>query len=102
MSEPTGNSRIKILAVDDEKNLLDVMKIALEENGFEVLIAATPEEGLALYEQQWRDINLVLIDFLMPNMNGDTMFELMQRINPDVRALLVTACDDNVAKGMFD
>ena len=101
MSAPIETDRPKILAIDDEENLLDIMKTALEDEGFSVLTAATPDAGLALYERQWRDIRLVLIDYLMPDMNGDAMFELMQRINPDVRALLVTACDDNVAKSMF-
>jgi DNA-binding NtrC family response regulator len=102
MSAPTNNFRPKILAIDDEVKLLDVMKEVLEDEGFEVLTSATAAGGLELYEREWRDIRLVLIDYLMPEMNGDVVFDLMQRVNPDVRALLVTACDDHVAKGMFE
>jgi two-component system, cell cycle sensor histidine kinase and response regulator CckA len=101
MNAPTNNHRPKILTIDDEPELVEIIKTTLEQDGFSVLTATTPQEGLELYEQNWRDIKLVLIDYLMPDMNGAEVFECMQRVNPDVRALLVTACDDNVAKGMF-
>lgn len=102
MNAQIENHRHKILAIDDEENLLYIIKETLEMEGFEVLTAASPSEGLSMYERQWRDIKLVLIDFLMPDLNGDAVFEQMQRVNPDVRALLVTACDDNVAGAMFE
>ena len=101
MNTPSDSRRPIILAIDDEVNLLDIMKTALEDEGFVVLTAPTPQEGLKIYEENWSDIKVVLIDYLMPDMNGDVVFECMQRVNPDVQALLVTACDDNVAKSMF-
>jgi CheY-like chemotaxis protein len=57
--------------------------------------------GLDVYEQHWREIKVVLLDYLMPNMTGDLVFECLQRLNPDVRVLLLTACDDHVARQMF-
>jgi DNA-binding NarL/FixJ family response regulator len=43
-----------------------------------------------------------LLDYLMPDMTGDLVFECLQRINPDVRVLLLTGCDDQVARKMFE
>jgi two-component system, OmpR family, response regulator len=44
----------------------------------------------------------VLLDFLMPDMTGDLVFECLQTVNPDVRVILLTGCEDNVAKRMFE
>ena len=90
-----------ILMIDDETALLEIVQAALEGDGFRVRTAASPSEGLALYEKLWREIDLVLLDYLMPEMTGDRVFETLQRINPDVRVLLLTACEDRVAHKMF-
>lgn len=91
----------QVLAIDDEAEILHVIRACLEAEGFKVLTAATAREGLELYEKSWRDIGLVLLDYLMPEMTGDLVFECLQRTNPDVRVVLLTACDDHVAKTMF-
>jgi two-component system, cell cycle sensor histidine kinase and response regulator CckA len=79
-----------ILAIDDELAILDIVKTALKAEGYTVHIASSPTEGIKFYEQHWRNIKLVLIDFMMPEMTGDLVFEHLQRINPDVRVLLLT------------
>ncbi len=90
-----------ILAIDDEPDILDIIKTALEAEGFRVVTANDPNEGIDYYEQHTGDVALVLLDYLMPAMNGDLVFECLQNINADVKVLLLTACDDNVAKVMF-
>lgn len=90
-----------ILAIDDETDILDVVRTTLEGAGFKVHVASNPSDGLNFYEDHWRDINLVLLDYLMPEMTGDLVFESMQRFNPGVRVILLTAHEDNVARKMF-
>ncbi len=58
-------------------------------------------DALHYYEEHANEIDLVLLDFIMPDMNGDLVFECLQRVNPEVRVVLLTACDDQVAKTMF-
>jgi two-component system repressor protein LuxO len=94
------NSRGGILAIDDELELLDVVRTALEPAGFEVHTASTAKDGIEFYEENWKNIKLVLLDYLMPGMTGDLMFECLKRQNPDVRTILLTGCDDHVAKPM--
>ena len=91
-----------ILAIDDEPELLDVVRQFLECEGFKVLAATDPKTGLDLYEKHWREIDVVLLDYMMPEMNGDEVFDSLQRINPDVRVILLTACDDHVAAPLFE
>src|SRR5712691_7567304 len=91
----------QVLAIDDEPEVLEVVRAALEAEGYRVLTAASPRAALTMYDQQWRDIDLVLLDFLMPEMTGDLVFESLRRVNPYARVVLLTGCDDNVARKMF-
>ena len=102
MSPAESSSKAVVLIIDDEPDILGVVKTCLEEAGFTVRAAAGPSEGIKLYEQGWREIDLVLLDYLMPDMTGDLVYECIRDVNPDVKVILLTACDDNVAKRMFE
>jgi DNA-binding NtrC family response regulator len=91
-----------ILAIDDEPEILEILKQCLESEGFQVLTAQGPKSGLEVYEKRRQEIGVVLLDYVMPEMNGDLAFECLQQINPDVRVILLTACEDHVARKMFD
>ena len=101
MCTNTTKSQGGVLAIDDEPELLEIVKSALEPRGFNVHTALTARGGIEYYEQNWRDINLVLLDFLMPEMTGDLVFEYLKQKNPEVRTLLLTGCEDYVAERMF-
>jgi len=92
----------QVLAIDDEPETLDVIRRCLEIDGLQVLTAIDPKQGLELYEKNHQQIGLVLLDYLMPGMTGDLVFECLLRVNPEVRVILLTGCDDNVAKRMFE
>ncbi len=96
------NKQRGILAIDDEAEILEVIRRVLGAQGHRVLTAAGAKEGIELYERDWRQIDLVLLDYVMPEMNGDLVFECLRKVNPDVKVILLTACDDNVARKMFD
>jgi len=102
MNQRGNNRQQGILAIDDEGDILDVLKNTLEAAGFKVHTASSAQEGVELYERLWREIDLVLLDYLMPEMTGDLVFECLRRMNPDARVILLTACDDNVARKMFE
>ena len=90
-----------ILAVDDEEDILAIIKATLESEGFNVQTNSKPTEAVAYYETHHKEVKLVLLDYVMPGMSGDEVLECLQAVNPDVRVLLLTACDDMVAKQMF-
>jgi CheY-like chemotaxis protein len=102
MGAINNRCRGKVLAIDDEPELLEVVRSSLEPHGFEVHTASSAKEGVEYYEQNWKNINLVLLDFLMPDMTGDLVFECLKRENPDVRTILLTGCEDYVAERMFE
>ncbi|HUJ11555.1 MAG TPA: response regulator [Verrucomicrobiae bacterium] len=102
MSAGPANSQKKILAIDDEPEVLEIIRRCLEAGGWGVLTAPGAKEGLELYEARHQQIGLVLLDYLMPDMTGDLVFECLQRVNPDVRVVLLTGCEDQVAHRMFE
>lgn len=101
MDKP-GHKQQAILAIDDEAEILEVILKVLGEQGYKVHTAAGARKGVELYERCWQEIDLVLLDYLMPEMTGDLVLECLQKVNPDVRVILLTACDDNVARRMFE
>ena len=78
----------RILVVDDEEVMRLTAKAILEELGYEVVVARDGQEGLQIYQQENADFDLVLLDMVMPVMNGRDCFEAMRRHNPDVRVVL--------------
>jgi CheY-like chemotaxis protein len=77
-----------ILLVDDEEAVLKLGKEILETYGYEVLTAPSGERALEIYREQGDEIDLVVIDMVMPHMNAPELFEHLQKMNPNVQAIL--------------
>lgn len=86
---PKGNGEL-ILVVDDEEPILDTTKIFLETYNYQVLMAKDGIEAIALYAQQKEEISLVLIDMMMPLMDGATTIRALQKMNPNVNIVAVS------------
>jgi DNA-binding response OmpR family regulator len=97
----SDRKKLQVLAIDDEPEILEIIRETLEPEGYDVLTANNPKEGLRVFQENARGIQLVLLDYLMPEMTGDMVYEHLQSIDPGVRVLLLTACGDEVARRMF-
>lgn len=86
---------ISVLVIDDESLLLEIIQKTLEGEGHVVRTFSMPCAGIEFYEQHWRNIDVVLLDFKMPDMRGDQVYEHLKRINANVSVCLVTSCDAN-------
>ena len=91
-SEP-GNSRAarkRILLVDDDREIIDSLQIALQAAGYEVVIARDGNQGLALADRENPD--LVILDMMMPKRSGFLVLEKLRRTRPvPVRVIMITA-----------
>ena len=87
-SPVTGQGRI--LVIDDEPTILATTKSILESLGYEVMTAENGREGLELYRDKHAQTDLVIIDMIMPEMNGTQCFFAMKRINNDIKVLLAS------------
>jgi PAS domain S-box-containing protein len=77
-----------VLLVDDEEMILDVGKQLLEKVGYRVMVAKHGKEALAVYEKNKKDIDLVILDMIMPGMGGGEVFDRLKEIEPDIKVLL--------------
>src|SRR5439155_10032087 len=73
-----------VLVVDDEARIRAWLSVALPQNGFQVKLAADGEEALSIYRAGASGIALVLLDVLMPGMDGPRTLQAMQAVNPKV------------------
>jgi DNA-binding response OmpR family regulator len=79
----------KVLIVDDEKDFLDIMAERMEARGMDVSTATSAEEALQMVQTESYDA--VIMDFMMPEMDGFTALKLFKEARPDVPIILLTA-----------
>jgi CheY-like chemotaxis protein len=78
-----------VLCVDDEAIGLRVRKIMLESHGFKVLTASSGQQGLTVFDDN--DVDLVVLDYYMPGMNGGDVAAEMRRRRPMVPIIFLSA-----------
>ena len=79
----------KILLIDDEKDIREVVTIALEDAGYQVTSADDGESGIRMCEAVSPQI--VITDIRMPKMDGIQVLEAVKKMNPDIEVIVVTA-----------
>jgi len=77
-----------VLLVDDEEIVLDIGRDLLEAMGCRVIIARDGREAIELYQKNQDNIDIVILDMIMPNISGSHTYDRMKEINPDIKVLL--------------
>jgi len=77
-----------ILLVDDEELIIDVGTQMLEKLGFKVVVARSGPEAVRIYQETQKDIDLVILDVVMPGMNGGAVFDKLKEINDLANVIL--------------
>ena len=77
-------SQKRILLVDDDAEIIDALRFALEAQGYEILIARDGNQGLAMAERE--DPDLVILDMMMPKRSGFLVLEKLRRTLGDERS----------------
>jgi DNA-binding response OmpR family regulator len=98
---PTGNhafqplaadgTRIQALAIDDEEELLNLIKELLEPYGVDVHPFTDPVKALDMFSHEREKFHLVLLDYSMPKLDGAKTFVWLKKLNPDVKVIIVSA-----------
>lgn len=86
---PRGHGEL-ILVVDDEPAIRQITQTTLEAYSYQVLTASDGIEALALYAQHKDEISVVLMDMMMPTMDGPTTIRTMRKIQPQVKIVAVS------------
>ena len=81
MANPTGMREVVLVADHNQATLAEIERILTEED-YRVLTVRDAFEAISIYARLWAAIDLVVLDFSMPGMNGDLIFDELQAINP--------------------
>jgi DNA-binding response OmpR family regulator len=78
------------LLVDDDAEIVDAIRYALEKEGYEILVGRDGNQGLAMAERE--DPDLVILDMMMPKRSGFLVLEKLRRTRPvPLRVIMITA-----------
>lgn len=101
-SIPRGHETI--LLVEDDPQLRQLSSSVLTRAGYKLLVAETPEQGLAACSANQNDIRLLVTDVVMPRMNGRQLAAAVEKILPEIRVLYISGYTNNaiVHYGVLD
>jgi DNA-binding NtrC family response regulator len=80
---------LRILVVEDTKDLLDILDMRLSMDGAHVMTASGYNEGLSVVEQN--ELDIMITDWCMPGMNGKYLIKMVQDIRPGIPIIIMTA-----------
>lgn len=87
------NNKIKILIVDDESNILNVVKAYLEKEGFEVFTAMDGEAALNIFNNE--TIHLIVLDLMLPKISGEKVCSIIRSTSTVPIIMLTAKADEN-------
>ena len=79
-----------ILLVDDEKYIIDVGEMMLKGLGYTILTANSGQMAINVFDKNRDNIDLVVLDLVMPDMGGETVFHKIREIKPDTKVLFAS------------
>lgn len=79
-----------LMVVDDDRLVREFSSRALRKLGYKVTACADGVEGVRFYRDHHQEIDMVIMDMIMPNMDGRAAFRELKKINPEVRVLLAS------------
>ncbi|RCJ26606.1 hybrid sensor histidine kinase/response regulator [Nostoc sp. ATCC 43529] len=91
---PSGHGEL-ILVVDDEDSIREITKTWLEQNGYKAIVANDGIDAIALYTKHQQEISALLIDMMMPDMDGQTTINVLKKINPDIKIIGISGLASN-------
>ncbi len=92
-----------VLLIEDEEIVMDVNQMLLERLGYRVLTAKTGEEAIHIVNTADGDIDLAILDIVLPDMGGEAVYPLLKKVRPDLKVLVCSGCSiDGPAQEILD
>lgn len=95
-TECNGGHGECILVVDDEPTIRETTETLLEKYGYRVLTARDGIEAIASYSQHQNEIQVILLDSIMPTMDGPTTIQVLEKMNPQVKIITVSGFSNSL------
>jgi signal transduction histidine kinase/CheY-like chemotaxis protein len=90
MEEVVKEKAPTLLIVDDEYNIRSMLKEVFEMNGYSVYTAANGQEGVDIFREHLQEIDLVILDMVMPIMDGKKAFYEIKKIKDDQKVIIIS------------
>jgi PAS domain S-box-containing protein len=87
----------KILLVDDEPQIIQILKTLLASQGYEVITAGSGFEALQQMKNHKNEIRLVILDVKMPDLHGSETFKLLKAMSPPLAIIVASGYDEDIA-----
>ncbi len=101
LQDPCVEGGGTVLVVDDEEGVREVAQEFLQRAGFEVLSAPGGRAALEILRERGADVDVVLLDLVMPDMAGEQAFVELRRLRPDLPVVLASGYDPEHAAARF-
>jgi len=101
VTEKKTNNRSVILVCDDHRDVNLLMMKILKKYNYDVLCAFNSDECIKIFNDRWRDIDLVIMDFNIATLSGPELGKILKTINPDVKFLFTSGNCLEVCKRKF-
>ncbi|MHC4872557.1 MAG: hybrid sensor histidine kinase/response regulator [Planctomycetota bacterium] len=85
-----------VLLIDDEIEVAEITSIMLKKIGYKCTIINNPIEAIGYFRKNRFNIDLVILDMLMPDLNGREVFEKLKEIKNDVRVIILSGYNENI------
>ena len=94
MSSPPNLTQATILAVDDDRGVLEMIDFALRDAGYRVLLADNGRAAIQIYEDGGSPIDLLVTDVMMPDLTGPVLAERLRARQPELQVLFISGFHD--------
>jgi CheY-like chemotaxis protein len=87
-----------VLLAEDNDSLREFYRVVLEEYGYTVIDAVDGEDAVTKFSENKDRIQMLLLDLVMPKMNGKEAYDEIRKIKPDIRAIFASGCTPDVVR----
>jgi len=101
-NEVARTHSIRILIVDDDNTNAMSAKSVLERNGCLVQVASNPVKALEKYAREKDSIDVVIIDYSMPLLDGGEVVQRLRELNPEIKVILFSAAEETDLQQIMD
>ena len=91
-----------ILVVDDDASVVEAVRKILGKYSYRVLNAATAEQAIAVVKERLSEIDLLLVDAVMPKMSGPELADILLFLRPHMKVIFITGLDSLTIRLAFD
>lgn len=87
---PVSGVKATILLVDDEQVICDVTADIINQLGYQAITTCSAEAAIEIFRERQSEIDLVIVDMVMPGLSGERVVEAMREMVPDIKAILIS------------